>query len=109
VPSLIPGDADKGAGSLHGLARLEDVDHKPLHEKSEAAVGLRPRNLDLHHSVLGALDPRDTGMDERVELAGVEMPPLPLGRMVVAGQLSAAMRAAPAAALGMLDVDVDLC
>jgi hypothetical protein len=48
-------------------------------------------------------------MDERVELAGVQMPPLPLGRMVVAGQLSATMRAVPAAALGMLDVDVDLC
>jgi hypothetical protein len=59
--------------------------------------------------MLGALDPRDTGMHERVELAGVEMPPLPLGSMVVAGQLSATMRAVPAAALAMLDVDVDLC
>ena len=108
MPCLIPGDADEGAGSLHGLAGLEDVDHEPLHEQSEAAVRLRPRHLDLHHSMLGALDPRDTGMHERVELAGVEMPPLPLGSMVVAGQLSASMRTVPATAFGMLDVNMDL-
>ena len=108
MPCLIPGDADEGAGSLHGLAGLEDVDHEPLHEQSEAAVGLRPRNLDLHHSVLGALNPRDPGMDQRMELAGVQMPPLPLGSMVVAGQLSATMRTVPATAFGMLDVNMDL-
>jgi hypothetical protein len=47
-------------------------------------------------------------MDQRVELAGVEMPPSPLGCMVVAGQLTATMWPVPAAAFGMLDVDVDL-
>jgi hypothetical protein len=106
VPGLVPGDADERAGSLHGLARLKDIDHEPLHEEREAAVRLRPRHLDLHHSVLRALDPWDTGMDERVELAGVEMPPLPLGGVVVAGQFAATMRAVPAAAIPMLDVDV---
>jgi hypothetical protein len=89
VPSLIPGDADERAGSLHGLAGLEGIDYEPLHEQSEAAVRLGPRNLDLHNSVLRALDPWNTGMDECVELAGVEMPPLPLGGVVVAGQLTA--------------------
>jgi len=108
VPRLIPVDTDERAGSLHRLAGLEDIDHEPFHEQGEAAVGLRPRHLDLHHSVLRALDPWNTGMDQRVELAGVEMPPLPLGGVVVAGQLTATMRAVPAAALGMLDVNVDL-
>jgi hypothetical protein len=43
-----------------------------------------------------------------MELAGVQMPPLPLGSMVVAGQLSATMRTVPATAFGMLDVNMDL-
>jgi len=47
-------------------------------------------------------------MDQRVELAGVEMPPLPLGGVVVAGQLTATMRAVPVAAFGVLKLDVDL-
>jgi hypothetical protein len=47
-------------------------------------------------------------MDQRVELAGVEMPPLPLGGMVVASQLTATLRAVPATAFWVLDVDVDL-
>jgi hypothetical protein len=47
-------------------------------------------------------------MDERVELAGVQMPPLPLGSVVVAGQLPATLRAVPAAAFGVLDMNVDL-
>ncbi|GDX97244.1 hypothetical protein LBMAG47_29090 [Planctomycetia bacterium] len=71
-------------------------------------MGLCTRHLDLHHSVLRALDPWDTGMDQRVELAGVEMLPLPLGGVVVAGQLTATMRADPAAAFGVLNVDMDL-
>jgi len=85
---------------------LEDVDPQPLHERAEAAVGLRPRHLDLHHSELRAFDPRITGMDQRAELAGIEMAPLPLGRLVVAGHLTATMRAVPTAAFGMLDVHV---
>ena len=43
-----------------------------------------------------------------MELAGVEMPPLPLRGMVVACQLTATLRAVPATAFWMLDVDVDL-
>ena len=46
-------------------------------------------------------------MDERMELAGVEMPPLSLGGVVVAGQFTATLRAVPAAAFRVLDVDVD--
>jgi hypothetical protein len=70
VPGLIRGDTDERANSLQGLTSPEDVDHKSLHEQGKAAVRLRPRHLDLHHSVLRALDPWDTGMDQRVELAG---------------------------------------
>jgi hypothetical protein len=71
-PSLIPGDADKRVVSLHGLAGLKDIDHEPIYEQSEAALGAGPRNLDLHHSVLRAFEPWNTGVDERVELAGVD-------------------------------------
>jgi hypothetical protein len=107
VPGLIPTVADERAGTLNGLTGLEDVEHEPLHEQREAAVGLCPRHRDLYHSVLQALDPWNTCMDERVELAGVQMPPLPLGGVVVAGQLPATMRAVAAAAFRMLEMNVD--
>lgn len=57
---------------------------------------------------LSSTDPRDASVDNRVELACVEVPPLPIGGMVVAGQLTATLRAGPAAAFRMLDVDVNL-
>lgn len=44
----------------------------------------------------------------RLELAAVQMPPGALRGMVVAGQLLLALRARPQAAVGMLDMDVDL-
>ena len=71
-------------------------------------MGLCPRHPGPQHSVLRAPDPWNTGMDERVELAGVQMPPLPLRRVVVAGQLPARLRAAPAAAFGVLDMKLNL-
>ena len=108
VPGLIPGDANERAGSIHVMAGLENVDHQTFHEQGEAAVRLRPRNHDLYRFVLRALGPWDEGMDDCVELAGVEMPPLSLGGMVVAGQFTATLRAVPAAAFGMLDLVVDL-
>jgi hypothetical protein len=47
-------------------------------------------------------------MDERVELAGVQMLPLPLGGVVVAGQFPAILLTVPAAPFGMLEMNVDL-
>ena len=58
--------------------------------------------------MLRALDPWDTSGDQRVELKGVEIPPLPLGCMVVAGQLTTTLRAVLGAAFGVLDLDADL-
>lgn len=108
VPGLIAADADEQAGSLHGLTGLKDVDHERLYEQGESAVRCRPWHLDLHYSVLRALDPRGTGMVKRVEFAGVEMSPQPLRGVVVAGQFPATLRTVPAAAFRALNVDVDL-
>ena len=45
--SLIPGDTDERACSLRVLAGLEEIDHETFHDQGEAAMGLRPRHLDL--------------------------------------------------------------
>ena len=71
-------------------------------------MGLCPRHPGPQHSVLRAPDPWNTGMDERVELAGVQMPPLPLRGLIAAGQLPATLRAVPAAAFGVLDMKLNL-
>jgi len=73
--------------------------------QGDAAVGLRPRPLHLRHSMLRVLDAQDACMHECLELEGVEMPPLSLGSMVVAGQLTATLRTRPTAAVRMIDVD----
>jgi len=105
---LIPADANQGAGSLHGLTRLENVDDESHHEESEATMGLRPRHRHLHEAVLRTFRSRDAGMDEGLKLAGVQVSPGSLWGVVVAEQLILAVGARPQAAVGMLNVDVDL-
>ena len=108
MPRLIPADADQGAGSFHGLTRLENIDDESFHEKREAAVRLRPRHLCLHDAVLRTFHSRNAGMDESLELACVQVSPGSLRSVVVAGQFFLAVGARPEAAVGVLDVDVDL-
>jgi hypothetical protein len=109
MPSLIPVDPDECAGSYDGLAGLEDVDHERFYAEREAALGLCPPQLHLYRTVFRALDSWGRRVDERVELAGVVIPPLPLGSMVVAGRLPATMRAVPEIAFRALNMDVYLC
>lgn len=42
------------------------------------------------------------------EMAGVELPPLPHGGVVLAAEFTAEMQAVPVAAFGVLNVDLDL-
>lgn len=107
VPGLVPADAQQSAGSFHGLAGLQYLDHESLHQDREPTVRLRPGDRHLNHTMLRTLHPRNAGMNERLGLAGVEVTPRPFIGMVVAAQLLLALWALPAAAFGVLDMDMN--
>lgn len=85
MPRPIPVDADQGTCPLPGLAGLEDAEFEPSQQQCEGAVGLRPRHLHLNGTMLRALDARNTGVDDGLELTGVQVPPNALRGVVVAG------------------------
>ena len=106
MPGLVPTDPQQFAGPLGRLARPQRLNDEPLHEQREPAAFLRPGNRHLHHSMLRALDPRNPGVQMRLQLARVQVSPRPLRRMVVARQLSRTVRAIPPLPLRMLHVNV---
>jgi hypothetical protein len=108
VPCRPPGDVDKNTCLRHRLAGLEDVEHESLHRQREAVVRLRPRHVHRHDAVLGALDSQELCPHERLELAGLPLPPRPLRGLVVTGQSLMAARARPHVAFGVLDAEFDL-
>jgi hypothetical protein len=108
VPGLVPADAQQLAGSFHGLACLQYLDHESLHQDGEPTVRLSPGDCHLNHSMFRTLHPRNAGMNERLELAGVEVTPRPFIGMVVAAQLLLTLWTLPAATFGVLDMDVNV-
>jgi hypothetical protein len=70
-------------------------------------MGLSPRDPDLLDTMVGAIDPWDSSMEERLQLAGVEMPPDSLRGVIVDGEGSATLGAAPRNALFMDCKNVD--
>jgi hypothetical protein len=108
VPCLTPGVVDKNTCPRHRLAGLEDVEQESLHRQSEVVVRLRPRHAHRHDAVLGALDSQELCPNERLELAGLPLPPRRLRGLVAAGQSLMAVRARPHVAFGVLDAELDL-
>ena len=62
---------------------LEPVDHQRLEECRKPALRIRPRHHDLHDTVFRAVHSRHPCREQRLVLAGVEMPPGPLLGMIV--------------------------
>src|SRR5688572_16191020 len=67
---------------------------------------LRPWHFHLAHPVLQASGARHPGVNERLELTGIQMTPDPLVRVVVQPDLLPADRTAPFGVLSMLHPDV---
>ena len=60
-----------------GLVGLsQPVDHNALEERGEVRTAIRPRRVDLHHVVLGALHARKVGDQKCFVLTTVKMSPL---------------------------------
>jgi hypothetical protein len=88
--------------------RLQPLDGKPFEQRREPAAGLGPRQTRHPDAVLGAVGARRAREEDRLELARVEVPPLPLPLVVVKAARLAALRARPRLHPVVLQVYVDL-
>ena len=107
APPFIPGDARDATRPDDRTALLDQINDQPLHQQREATPRLRPGHRHLPHAVRRAVDARHPGVQERLELAGIEMPPHPLLRVVVTRQRLRALRARPPGGVAMLRPQVD--
>ena len=66
-------------------------------ENGETSLGFCLGNLNLDDTVLLTTDQGNTGMDQSLELAGVQVTPSPLGSMAVATVFAVTLRDAETA------------
>ena len=92
VPALVSADPHAPAGAGLGGALAQHVNNQALHEQGEGPFALVPRHFDLKHAVLGALHTRNPGMEEGLELAGVEATSHPGLGMIPTSQLASTGR-----------------
>ena len=85
-PCLVPSGPQNTHRSSDGLSRQRHVNAKSLEEDCEPTAVLSPWHSNLFHSMLRAIDSQNTGMQQGLELATVEVSPLTLGSMIVARQ-----------------------
>src|SRR5260370_18134536 len=81
---------------------------QPFHQGGKARVGLGPRQLYHAHPVLTTLTARRCGMQNGAVLTGIQMPPLPLGLMIVESTTGSAFGTGPLAFVFMGQIDVHL-
>jgi hypothetical protein len=93
-------------GVANGGALAQHIDDQAFHEQGEAPFGLGPRHFDLKHAVLRAFHARDSGMEEGLELAGIEVTPCSRLGMIPTSQLAATGRTAPSDTDSMLNMDI---
>ena len=106
VPGLIPADPHEPAGAGHGGALAQHIDDQALHEQGEAPFGLGPRHFHLKHAVLRALHARNPGMEEGLELAGIEVTPYPGLGMITTSQFAATGRTKPPDTGSVININI---
>ena len=81
APHGVPAEAELARDRRH--RRLaEPVDRQPLEQEGELRTRRGPRDGALQHAVGGALDAGHTRVEPRLQLAGVEVPPLAVPMIV---------------------------
>jgi hypothetical protein len=82
-----PGQSRKGTNALGGRTGLQQLDDKARHQGGDTAVTLSPGNDQLFDAAVAVFELGSTGFDEGLELAGVQVVPLPLSPAVDVGSL----------------------
>jgi hypothetical protein len=103
---LVPGEPGQAGRSL-SAALLQRLDAPPLHGHGQPRRTVRQRRPDLQRAILRTGHARKCRMQPGLVLAGVQMPPGALGRVVVDRQRRAAGRAGEDPSRGMLEPHVD--
>src|SRR3989449_2537706 len=81
APHGVPPQLQLAGDRSHGRFP-QPVDRQPLEQQRELRARSRPRDRALHHAVGRALHAGHTRVESGLELARVEMPPLPLPMIV---------------------------
>jgi hypothetical protein len=94
----------------HGLLTggLQPFDGQRFKQRRELARRLRPRQFDHSYTVVPAFAPRRLGVQNRLILTRVQVPPLPLRLMIVQPARRSAFRARPFGQVVMAEANVDL-
>lgn len=106
-PPLIPRDPRNPTRPDHRAAMLDQINDQLLHQQREAAPRLRPGHRHLLHAVRGTVDARHPGVENRLVLAGIEMPPHPCLRVIATRQRLQALWTRPPDVVGVLGPQVD--
>lgn len=103
--NFVPAQREQLAdAALAGFA--QPGDGQGLEQRGEEAAPLGPRQPHDSRTMFGAVAARRLSVQNRAELAGVEMPPTPFRLMVVERACRAALRASPTRLLIVIEVDV---
>jgi hypothetical protein len=108
MPGCIPLKSQDRHSSFDRLSHLKDLNSEPFEKHRESAMWLCPRHGSRLDAVLRAIHSRHSSLEYRLELAGVQMPPLTLFTVIVAGQLFLAVRTSKFSASRVLHLHVDL-
>src|SRR5271157_513264 len=94
----------------HGFlaGRLQPVDRQTLEQRRKATVRLGPRETHHANSMYGTTRSRRGGVQDSAILAGVQMPPRPLGIMVMQRAQRLAFRTLPQSLRLVSQVHMDL-
>ena len=105
---MFPTRAEKSLCSFDVLRALKYVDGKTFKEQREATVLASPWHRRLLDTMFWAVDTWDRGMEHRLELHRIQMPPLSLFGVIVAGEFLVAIWTAELSVRLMFHVDVNL-
>ena len=83
----VPGPARVIAKPLSDRANLTQLEIKARHQGGDAAVPFSPGNGQLFNSAIGVFELGDTRFDDGLELAVVQVAPLPRGPAIDVGSL----------------------
>lgn len=108
VPGLLPFRPRNGHRPGDRLSGQENVDGQPLKEYRVTTPFRGPRHVDLFHAMLGAFHAWHVCVQDGLELATVQMPPLAIRHMVKTCQRLTAFGTREPGLPWMFDMDVDL-
>jgi hypothetical protein len=104
-PPSQPTRATQAGGCRRYTCRFVEVDCERLEQQREAAARFRPRNLSLSNPMLWTLHARSACMQQRSELATIQMAPLTFVGVVVDAVQTTALGTGETRPLGMDEID----